>query len=159
MISIRQAARRDVSAILSIQDSVFEDAVWRDEDYRRMLEEPGSVVLVAEDGASTGAIGYATVRAICGEAEILHLAVNPAHQHAGVGKAILQEVCRRLRAAGAHTLYLEVRPSNAPALALYRGFGFTLSLVRKGYYRQPVEDAYVLSLALGEDQMAAGHSR
>ncbi len=156
MISIREAARQDIPSILVIQASAFQDPLWKEADYRRMLEDPGSLVLVAEDGPSAAAAGYSTARVAGGEAEILHLAVNPSCQRAGVGRAILQETCRRLGAACMRAVYLEVRPSNAPALALYRQSGFTLASVRQAYYRDPTEDAFVLSLTLGADGAAAG---
>ena len=50
-----------------------------------------------------------------------------------------------LVARGARTVWLEVRPSNQAARALYRAVGFAAAGVRRGYYRRPPEDALVLS--------------
>ena len=149
MISVRQAVQQDIPTILTIQASVFQDAVWREEDYRRMLDEPGSLMLVAQDHDSPEPVGYATVRSSCGQAELLHLAVKRARQRSGVGRALLRETCRRLQQAGVSAVYLEVRTSNTAASSLYYSLGFTLVSVRKGYYSQPVEDASILSLSLG----------
>lgn len=159
MISVRQALPEDVPAILAIQASVFQDAVWREYDYCRMLDGPDNLVLVAEDQASAEAVGYASARAARGEAELLHLAVKPARQRSGTGKAMLQEICHRLQIAGVRMIYLEVRPSNTPALNLYHSLGFTLVSVRRGYYSQPLEDARVLSLVLGRDKTMASGAR
>jgi ribosomal-protein-alanine N-acetyltransferase len=65
-----------------------------------------------------------------------------------VGKALLDEARRRLLEQGAKRVYLEVRLSNRAALALYYSVGFGLHSLRKDYYREPPEDAYVLCLTL-----------
>jgi ribosomal-protein-alanine N-acetyltransferase len=63
---------------------------------------------------------------------------------------LLREVIRVARERGAKNVFLEVRPSNAPALALYEAFGFNRIGQRRGYYPAHVgrEDALVLALAL-----------
>src|SRR5579875_2236042 len=80
MIEIRPAAPQDVPEILAIQTSVFQDAAWRAEDYRRMLDDAESLVLVAQDRDSQELVGYAAARSACGQAELLHLAVKPSRQ-------------------------------------------------------------------------------
>ncbi len=116
-----------------------------------MLDGSGSMVLVSQDPHSQELVGYAAARSACGQAELLHLAVKPSCQRSGVGRALLQETCLRLQQAGVSAIYLEVRPSNAPALSLYHSLGFIRVSVRKDYYAQPREDACVLSLALGAE--------
>ncbi|HLI30807.1 MAG TPA: ribosomal protein S18-alanine N-acetyltransferase [Terriglobia bacterium] len=157
MIEIRPAAPQDVPEILAIQTSVFQDAAWRAEDYRRMLDDAESLVLVAQDRDSQELVGYAAARSACGQAELLHLAVKPSRQRSGAGKALVRETCRRLQQAGVCAIYLEVRASNSPALSLYRSLGFTPISVRKDYYTHPREDACVLSLPLGAEW--AGRAR
>jgi ribosomal-protein-alanine N-acetyltransferase len=93
-------------------------------------------------------VGFIVVRRAADEAEVINLAVNPAHQRLGVGKALLTEARKRLVQAEVIRLFLEVRTSNAPALALYHSLGFAAHSVRQDYYRDPLEDAQILCLEL-----------
>jgi len=95
-------------------------------------------------------IGYFVLMVAAGEAHLLNLSVAAAHQRKGHGTALLGEVMRLARELGARTLFLEVRPSNLGALALYRRFGFRRVGVRRGYYPAHAgrEDALVLSIVL-----------
>jgi ribosomal-protein-alanine N-acetyltransferase len=61
---------------------------------------------------------------------------------------LLEDARDRLLKVGAKRVFLEVRASNKPALSLYYSVGFALHSLRKGYYRDPDEDAYVLALEL-----------
>jgi [ribosomal protein S18]-alanine N-acetyltransferase len=95
-------------------------------------------------------IGYLVLMVAAGEAHLLNLSVAAAHQRRGHGAALLEDVMRLARAGGARTLFLEVRPSNLGAQALYRRFGFRRIGLRRGYYPAGGgrEDALVLSIAL-----------
>jgi [ribosomal protein S18]-alanine N-acetyltransferase len=95
-------------------------------------------------------VGYFIVLVAAGEAHLLNLSVAAAHQRGGHGSALLAEAMRLARARGAAHIFLEVRPSNDGAKALYRRFGFRQVAVRPGYYpaRGGREDALVLTLAL-----------
>ena len=95
-------------------------------------------------------IGYFVLMVAAGEAHLLNLSVAAAHQRRGHGSALLRDVMRFARAGAARTLFLEVRPSNLAAQALYRRFGFRRIGLRRGYYPASGgrEDALVLSIAL-----------
>ena len=69
-----------------------------------------------------------------GEAELLRIAVDPAHRGGGLGRALLEACQRDLEAEGLVHLYLEVRPSNAAAIRLYRACGWEPCGLRAGYY-------------------------
>jgi ribosomal-protein-alanine N-acetyltransferase len=96
-------------------------------------------------------LGYFILMAAAGEAHLLNLSVAARHQRSGHGRALLREAVALARRRGAASLFLEVRPSNAAAQALYTRFGFRRVAVRKGYYPAHTgrEDALVLSLVLG----------
>ena len=110
----------------------------------------GGMILVAEleTMLPPKVLGFATFQRLVDEAELWNLAVDPEHQHQGVGKALLEDARKRLLQLGAKRIFLEVRPSNKSALGLYYSVGFGLHSQRKDYYRDPIEDAYVLSLEL-----------
>lgn len=96
-------------------------------------------------------VGYFVVMAAAGEAHLLNLSVAPAHQRRGIGSGLLREAAAIALERGARSLFLEVRPSNRGAQALYTRFGFRAMAVRRGYYPAGSgrEDALVLTLALG----------
>jgi len=95
-------------------------------------------------------LGYFALIVAVGEAHLLNLSVSGARQRQGIGGALLRETIRVARERGAAHMFLEVRPSNAPALALYESFGFKRIAERRGYYpaHDGREDALVLTLAL-----------
>jgi|1185.fasta_scaffold489383_2 ribosomal-protein-alanine N-acetyltransferase len=101
-------------------------------------------------GRNAALVGYFVVSAAVGEAHLLNLSIAPAYQRSGHGSALLREAAALARQLGADKLFLEVRPSNQPAQALYRRFGFRKVGVRRGYYpaRSGREDALVLALPL-----------
>jgi ribosomal-protein-alanine N-acetyltransferase len=95
-------------------------------------------------------LGYFVLLVAAGEGHLLNLSVAAARQRSGHGSALLTEAMRMARSRGAHHVFLEVRPSNQGAKALYSRFGFRQVAVRPGYYPAQAgrEDALVLTLAL-----------
>ncbi|HLX81044.1 MAG TPA: ribosomal protein S18-alanine N-acetyltransferase [Burkholderiales bacterium] len=95
-------------------------------------------------------LGYFILLVAAGEGHLLNLTVAAARQRTGHGSALLKEAMQMARARGAQHVFLEVRPSNLGAKALYRRFGFRQVAVRPGYYPAHAgrEDALVLTLAL-----------
>jgi len=95
-------------------------------------------------------VGYFIVMAAAGEAHLLNLSIAPGYQRNGHGSALLREAAALAVKLGAHNLFLEVRPSNHAAQALYRRFGFRKVAVRRDYYPAHTgrEDALVLTLPL-----------
>jgi ribosomal protein S18 acetylase RimI-like enzyme len=80
------------------------------------------------------------------QAEILTLAVSSRHKREGHARFLLNNFLRVARELGVRDVFLEVRESNAAALALYQGCGFTISGQRPNYYRDPPETALLLNL-------------
>jgi ribosomal-protein-alanine N-acetyltransferase len=95
-------------------------------------------------------LGYFVLMAAAGEAHLLNLSVAAARQRAGLGSRLLGDAMALARERRAHSLFLEVRPSNRAAQALYTRFGFRKVAVRRGYYPAHAgrEDALVLTLPL-----------
>ncbi|MEO8144509.1 MAG: ribosomal protein S18-alanine N-acetyltransferase [Betaproteobacteria bacterium] len=94
--------------------------------------------------------GYFILLVAAGEGHLLNLSVAAARQRSGHGSALLKEAMGLARNRGALHLFLEVRPSNLAAKALYDRFGFRQVAMRRGYYpaHGGREDALVLTLAL-----------
>lgn len=95
--------------------------------------------------------GYAVVMMALDEAHLLNLVVAPAWQRQGLGARLLDFAMAAARRNGAGSMFLEVRPSNSRAHALYDAFGFTVIGRRKNYYPAPGgnrEDALVMKHSL-----------
>lgn len=169
MVKIRDFREGDLAPVLAVQAQCPNAAQWQAEEYQRLLYEPTSLLLVAEfevaragapgsgenakpeltGAAVSGSVaGFAAFRQVLDEAELRNLAVAPPWQRRGIGRLLLEAGQRRLLRAAVKQVYLEVRASNNPALSLYRSVGYNTTAVRKGYYREPEEDAHILSLTL-----------
>jgi ribosomal-protein-alanine N-acetyltransferase len=94
--------------------------------------------------------GYAILSVAAGEAHILNLCVDPLYRKLGYGDRLLRQILRFAKDAEVSEVFLEVRPSNIAALALYRKRGFRQIANRPSYYQAQNgrEDAAVLSLRI-----------
>ena len=95
-------------------------------------------------------VGYFILMVAMGEAHLLNLSIAARYQRSGQGSALLREALELARRRGGKSLFLEVRPSNAAAQALYARFAFRRVGVRRGYYpaRFGREDALVYTVDL-----------
>ena len=82
---------------------------------------------------------------VADEMHILNLAVHPQHRRLGLARRLLAVSMAQARELGARVAWLEVRPSNAPALSLYYSFGFREAGRRPRYYEDTQEDALLLA--------------
>lgn len=107
--------------------------------------------------AADEVLAYALMSMAVGEAHILNLCVEPAFQQQGLGRFLLTHLQRLARGAGMELMLLEVRKSNAAAIALYLGMGFNKLGARKGYYpaAQGSEDALLLGYELRPSRPAS----
>ena len=94
-------------------------------------------------------LGYSLLSIAVGEAHILNISVDPAEQKQGIGRKMLENLIEVARGR-AETVFLEVRPTNTVAIALYEDIGFNEIGIRKGYYpaENGREDAIMLALQL-----------
>lgn len=154
-LKIRAFLPDDLSAVLKIQDACKGIASWRAIDYEHLAADPRGIFLVAElmEGNRAELPGFLASYRIDTEAELWNIAVAPENRRRGIGRALLQDACRMLSAAGARRLFLEVRESNLAALELYRFIGFTQLSRRRDYYQDPREDALIMVLNLASDQL------
>ncbi|MGH9519472.1 MAG: GNAT family N-acetyltransferase [Terriglobales bacterium] len=106
---------------------------------RRQFHE-GRLTLqaVAADGAL---LGHVVQRLAADESEIEWIEVSAAERRRGHGRTLMQEAMRAAAAAGARTMYLEVRASNLAAQGLYQALGFEVCGRREAYYTAPTEAA------------------
>jgi ribosomal-protein-alanine N-acetyltransferase len=143
--AVRRLAASDVPAVLAILQESPETAGWSQESLLQLASLEGSA-WVAERGGSV--VGFLIGRLAADEFEILNMAVSQSCRRSGVGSKMLESALEFSHSAGSVRAYLEVRASNRPAIALYARQGFTECGRRNRYYRNPVEDALLLSLRL-----------
>ncbi len=93
---------------------------------------------------------FAITQVVLDEASLFNIAVDPAYQRRGFGRALLQHLIDQLLARDVMTLWLEVRASNAPAIALYEQLDFNQVSRRPNYYpcASGREDALIMALTL-----------
>ena len=124
---------------------------WSKRMLAEELENACAAFLVAEDADSGQVVGYAGVLVMADEGYITNVAVFPEYRRRGIGAQIIEVFMNFARANRLAFLTLEVRPSNAAAIALYQGFGFEEVGRRKNYYDLPKEDALILTCYFNEE--------
>ena len=143
---IREMNHDDVSMVSDIERRSYEfpwsHGVFRD----CLLAGYQNIVLVRDHTVA----GYGVLSIAAGEAHILNICVDPDYRSRGYGEKLLDELLFRARAASVRMIFLEVRPSNERAIALYRKKGFHQVANRPAYYQanEGREDAAVLAKKL-----------
>jgi ribosomal-protein-alanine N-acetyltransferase len=108
---------------------------WSMAELEQMLGAKEVLADGAYDGKTHALYGFLLSRIAADEAEILTIAVDPAHRKSGIGAKLLTAHLARLAAQRVKTLFLEVDENNTAARALYSRFGFQKVGERKAYYR------------------------
>jgi len=134
--------RSHIPQIAALERECFSQP-WSERLLEDALFDPQASFLAAEDEEGN-VLGYAGLHAVLDEGYIDNIAVEPAARRHGVASALLDVYCR-FAAANLAFLSLEVRASNAPAIGLYEKYGFRRAGLRPGYYRDPKEDAVIMT--------------
>ena len=152
-VQIDRMTEHDLLEVCEIE-AASELSAWGWDAYHCELQSaPDTVMLVARVDSvfhGVGIAGFIVARLIASELHVNNVAVRAEFRSAGLGSALLETTLRRARRQGATLAHLEVRASNEPAQRLYRRCGFEVTGRRKKYYRDPVEDALLMSLTLSD---------
>ena len=148
--SLRPMREADLPAVMAIEQRAYEFP-WTQGVFRDCLLANHPSWVLAQDGAL---LGYAVISIAAGEAHVLNLCTAPEAQGRGHGRRLLRAILQLARGRGAQRVFLEVRPSNKPAIALYHDEGFNEIGRRPRYYpaRDGREDALVMALELLTDE-------
>ena len=125
------------------------DYGWSEGVFNDLLIKPHHRTYVFESDGEI--VSFVVMAVVDGEGEILTLATDPAYQHKGLARLLMDQVIDTVRREGATSLFLEVATDNDYALRLYEGCGFKRVGRRKAYYSRkdkPPADAHILRLAL-----------
>jgi len=143
----RSASVQDVDAIHQIlRESNL--SIPHPYDRERLTQAPIGQILAALCECAGAVVGVLQWRNLGDELEILDLAVCKPHRRSGHAAFLLENFLREASLGAAKKVFLEVRESNLPAIALYKKFGFTVSGRRSNYYRNPPEAALLMRRVL-----------
>ena len=130
-----------VPQIAELERICFSDP-WSEKSVASELENKLAFWLVATEGDTVA--GYIGSQTVMDETDMMNVAVHPDFRRQGIAEALVNALVEQLKTMGSRCLTLEVRASNAPAIALYEKLGFAQIGRRKNYYRNPREDALIL---------------
>lgn len=150
MASLRPMREADLDAVVAIENRAYAFP-WTRGIFRDCLQA-GHAMWVLE--SAEGLVGYGVLGIAAGEAHVLNLCIAPEAGGRGHGRRLLRALMRVARGGGAMRIFLEVRPSNPRAIALYHDEGFNEIGRRPRYYPAPDhgrEDAIVMAMELLPD--------
>ena len=136
MLQIRRLSESDLQDLESIEASCF-SSPWNQSQIIHQLTHRNRISLGVFHGSAL--LGFAFFSFILDEAELLQIAIDPRQRGLGAAKKLLSEAMALLNERSIARLFLEVRASNDPAIALYRCLGFLDDGCRKAYYPAEVE--------------------
>lgn len=155
-MTIQQMNDTTAAAVADLEARCF-SVPWSREAIRKELSNPWAIWLTAMEGDRL--LGYLGVQYGPDGGDIMSVATAPEARRMGVAASLLEEMALQLKGQGLKWLTLEVRLSNAPALALYAHQGFTQVGRRPRYYQNPREDALLLTKFFeeGDTDADTGH--
>ena len=137
-------AEKHLPQVAALEKICFPSDPWSEALFQAALENPSVAVLLAQ-GEDGSILGYTVLSVVLDEGNLDNIAVAPGARRQGVSDALLSTLTGFGR-DHLSALMLEVRASNAPAIALYEKHGFAAVGRRKNYYDAPKEDAILMTL-------------
>ena len=134
-----------VPQVAALEKVCFSDP-WSEKSVASELENPLSCWLVALDGETVA--GYVGSQTVMDETDMMNIAVHPDFRRQGIARALIAELTAKAGENKLAFVTLEVRESNAPAIALYTGAGFAPVGKRKNFYSNPTENAVLMTISL-----------
>ena len=140
MIEVRRLTYADLPQVVAIERRAF-PAPWSLAMFVLELSKPSGICLAAAEGEEI--VGYLVCSRYDTAWHVMNVAAHPERRRARIATTLLERLIERIDDPYAQ-LTLEVRRSNAAAIALYEGFGFRVAGVRRRYYQDNGEDALVM---------------
>ncbi|UZE49378.1 ribosomal protein S18-alanine N-acetyltransferase [Rhodopseudomonas sp. P2A-2r] len=130
---VEPATLRDARALARLHGASFHRG-WGETEFEQMLGEGNTLVHRLRQGPAV--IGFAVSRMAADEAEILSIALAPAHRGRGLSRELFLTHLGHLAGRGIRTVFLEVEENNQPARRLYERTGFVVAGRRERYYKE-----------------------
>lgn len=152
-VRLRPLRNADFDRVLELERQLFGRGAWTYGMLADELAGLGRWYIVAEPerldrAGDQPVVGYAGLWFDGDVTQVMTIGVDPVVQRHGVGRQLLTALIERSRKVKADAVLLEVRVDNAPAIEMYRDFGFEILGVRKRYYQPEDVDAYTMRLDL-----------
>ena len=144
---LRPIAPTDLEAVADLEAKCF-SMPWSAKALELLLEPPGYGVVLLWEGR---VVGYGGMLLGPFEGQVTNIAVDPAYRRRGYGRELTRALLSAARERSLEEVSLEVRASNAPAIAMYEALGFFVAGRRKNFYSAPVEDGLVMLCPLQKD--------
>ena len=141
---LRKAEESDAKELRRLETASFGDP-WSEKMIADLFHNEWDHVYVLEREDHTLS-GYINYRFLCGEGELMRIAVDPCDRGRGYSRKLMDQMEETALKNEITAETLEVRSGNVPAIKLYESYGFVKEAVRKDYYEDPVEDALIMWL-------------
>ena len=148
MIKIETALLEHLDDILKIENLCFSPP-WTEGQLLSEMESEYGIVFAAFEGEELCA--FSVMHLAGDQSELYQIATLPEKRGKGIANMLMEKGSAWAKEQNAESIFLEVRVSNAPAIALYEKHGFENLGIRKKYYTNPVEDAMIMVRKVTED--------
>ena len=148
MIKIETARLEHLDDILKIENLCFSPS-WTEGQLLSEMESEYGIVFAAFE--SDELCAFSVMHLAGDQAELYQIATLPEERGKGIANMLMEKGNIWAKEQNAESIFLEVRVSNAPAIALYEKHGFENLGIRKKYYTNPVEDAMIMVRKVTED--------
>lgn len=143
LVQYRTMELADLPQVADIECSVFSEP-WSQESFENAMKNPSNLYVVAEKEGVI--LGYCGIWGVAGEGQISNVAVKKEERGHKIGFELVHRSLEEMKKRGNTEFTLEVRVSNQAAIRLYQKLGFKEEGIRKGFYREPEEDASIMWL-------------
>lgn len=147
MIFLREMSENDLDGVMEVEKESF-STPWTERLFFDELNNPHTVYYVCVDQDEV--VAYGGLWHVLDEGQITNIAVKKAYRRRGVGTMLLEKIIDYANEHEIKKLELEVRAGNTPAIKLYEKYGFYGVGLRKGYYKNPAEDAILMDMDFAE---------
>lgn len=138
---IRWMIRRDMPAVLGIENESFEFP-WTEDEFIRCLRQRDCIGMVAE--CSEQVVGFMIYELHRTRIHVLSFAVHPEFRRQSVGSAMITKLVSKLAYQRRNRIVLEVRETNLSAQLFFRSLGFRATGVLRNFYEDSTEDAFMM---------------
>ena len=134
--------------VATLEQLCFPDEPWSEQALLVLCREHGTGFVAVDDDGRV--LSYVGMTYAADEGSVTNVATHPNARRQGLGRAVVEALLKNAADLSLAFVYLEVRPSNGAAIALYRSLGFEVVGRRKNFYRHPTEDALLMQANLTE---------
>lgn len=131
----------DLSQVAEIEKQIF-SVPWSEKAFKESVESENTIYIVAKENEKV--LGYAGMYVSFEEGSITNIAVDIEVRRRGIGRKLIADILDKANERGVEKIFLEVRETNEPAIALYEKMGFEKNGIRKNFYEKPLENAIIM---------------